>query len=130
MIEKNKMKPAHRIALKAILEVIFLVGFIVIPTFMGTMFGMSLNDTGILMGRLFGIAFLFGALVLWLCKNFPWPEAQKIVIGTVISNVIGFVVSLLATLAGTWNAVGWLTVGLYLVFGLVFAYFLFIKKSV
>jgi protein-S-isoprenylcysteine O-methyltransferase Ste14 len=65
-----------------------------------------------------------------LTKNFAWPEAQKIVIAVVISNVVGFVVSLLATLAGTWNAVGWLSVGLYLVFGLVFAYFLFIKKSV
>ena len=124
------MKLKLWMALKAIVVVIFAVGFLVIPFFMGSIYGMSFDDVGALMGRLFGVAFLFEAVILWLSKNFPWPEAQKIVIGTVISNVIGFVVSLLATLAGTWNAVGWLTVGLYLVFGLVFAYFLFIKKSV
>ena len=124
------MKLKLWMALKAIVVVIFAVGFLVIPFFMGSIYGMSFDDVGALMGRLFGMAFLFEAVILWLSKNFPWPEAQKIVIATVISNVIGFVVSLLATLAGTWNAVGWLTVGLYLVFGLVFAYFLFIKKSV
>ncbi len=116
--------------LKAIIVVIFAIGFIAIPVFMGSVYGMSFDDVGALMGRLFGVAFLFEAVILWLAKNFPWPEAQKIVIATVISNAIGFVVSLLATLNGTWNAVGWLSVGLYIVFGLIFAYFLFIKRSV
>ena len=116
--------------LKAIIVVIFALGFLVIPVFMGSVYGMSFDEVGALMGRLFGVAFLFEAILLWLAKNFPWPEAQKIVIATVISNLAGFLVSLFATLNGTWNAVGWLSVGLYLVFGLVFAYFLFIKKSV
>jgi hypothetical protein len=116
--------------LKAIIVVIFALGFLVIPVFMGSIYGMSFDDVSALMGRLFGVAFLFEAILLWLAKNFPWPEAQKIVIATVISNLAGFLVSLFATLNGTWNAVGWLSVGLYLVFGLVFAYFLFIKKSV
>jgi hypothetical protein len=35
------------------------------------------------------------------------------------------VVTLLASLSGVWNALGWLPVVLYLVFGLAFAYFLF-----
>lgn len=116
--------------LKAVIVVIFAIGFIVIPLVMGSIYGMSFDDVGVLMARLFGVAFLCEAIILWLTKNFAWPEVQKIVIAVVISNVIGFVVSLLATLAGTWNAMGWLSVGLYLVFALVFAYFLFIKRSV
>ena len=96
------MKLKLWMALKAIVVVIFAVGFLVIPFFMGSIYGMSFDDVGALMGRLFGVAFLFEAVILWLSKNFPWPEAQKIVIATVISNVLGFVVSLLATLAGTW----------------------------
>lgn len=124
------MKLNFWMGLKAIIVVIFAVGFLVVPVFMGSIYGMSFDDVSTLMGRLFGVAFLFEAILLWLAKNFPWPEAQKIVITTVISNLAGFLVSLFATLNGTWNAVGWLSVGLFLVFGLVFAYFLFIKKSV
>jgi hypothetical protein len=124
------MKLNFWMGLKAVVVVIFAVGFLVIPVFMGSIYGMTYDDVGVLMARLFGVAFLCEAIILWLTKNFAWPEAQKIVIAVVISNLVGFVVSLLATLAGTWNAVGWLSVGLYLVFGLVFAYFLFIKKSV
>ncbi|MBP9041807.1 MAG: hypothetical protein KBF64_08550 [Anaerolineaceae bacterium] len=116
--------------LKAVVEVIFGVGFVVAPVLLGSMFGMNLDKQGALMSQLFGTAFIFGALILWLCKNFPWPEAQKIVIAVTLSNAIGFVVTLIATLNGVWNALGWLPVGLYLVFGLVFAYFWFIKKSV
>lgn len=116
--------------LKAIVVVIFGIGFVVVPVWLGSIYGMTLDKQGALMAQLFGTAFIFEAIVLWLGKNFPWPEAQKIVIGVTLSNAIGFVVSLIATLNGVWNALGWLSVGLFLVFGLVFAYFWFIKKSV
>lgn len=115
--------------LKAIIVVIFGIGFTVVPVWLASIYGMSLDKTGTLMAQLFGTAFIFEALLLWLAKNFPWPEAQKVVIAVVISNVIGFVVSLIATLNKVWNSLGWLSVGLFLVFGLVFAYFLFIKKN-
>lgn len=116
--------------LKAIVVVVFGIGFVVVPVLLGSVFGLNLDKQGALMAQLFGAAFLFEAIVLWLGKNFPWPEAQKIVIGVTLSNAIGFIVTLIATLNGVWNALGWLPVGLYLVFGLVFAFFWFIKKSV
>jgi hypothetical protein len=116
-------------AAKAIVEVVFGIGFVAMPAYLADLFGMDFNDTGILMARLFGTAFIFGAIVLWLAQNAAQAEKalQAIVIGVILSNTIGFVVSLMASLAGTWNALGWLPVGLYLVFGLVFAYFLFSK---
>ena len=54
------------------------------------------------------------------------PE-RSVLVGAVVGNIIGFVVTLMATLAGTWNAMGWSPVVVYLLFGLVFAYAL-IKK--
>lgn len=116
--------------LKAIVVIIFGIGFTVVPVWLASIYGMNLDKTGALMAQLFGTAFIFEAFLLWLGKNFPWPEAQKIVIAVVISNAIGFLVCLIATLNKVWNTLGWLSVGLFLVFGLVFAYFLFIKKSV
>jgi hypothetical protein len=124
------MKLNFWLGLKAVIVALFGVGFVALPEWMGSVYGMTLNPQGALMGRLFGTVFIFEALILWLGKNFPWPEAQKIVIAGLVSNIIGFVVCLLATVNGTWSALGWLSVGLFLVFGLVFAYFLFIKKSV
>jgi len=116
--------------IKAIIVVLFGLGFLLIPATMGTLFGTSTDETGLLLGRFFGMAWIFEAILLWLAKNFPWPEAQKIVIAIVISNVIGLVLSLMAVLGGLFSGImGWLAVFLFLIFVLVFAYFLFIKKS-
>ena len=81
------------------------------------------------MARLFGAAFIFEGIVLWFAKGGAITEkpVRGLVTAVVVSNAIGFIVTLLASLSGVWNALGWLSVGLYLVFGLVFAYFLFKK---
>jgi hypothetical protein len=115
--------------LKAIIVAIFGIGFLLFSKWLGGIYGMNITPEAILLGQLFGTAFIFEAIVLWLTMNFAWPEAQKIVIAVVLSNVIGFIVCLMGTLNNIWNSLGWLSVGLYGVFALVFAYFLFIKKS-
>lgn len=116
---------------KAIVVAIFGIGFLVIPEIMGSIYGMTFDPVSTLMARLFAGGFIFEAIVLYLSRNTDRDDAanKAIVLGVVVSNLIGFIVCLLATLAGTWNALGWLSVGLFLVFGVVFAYFLFSKKS-
>ncbi len=118
-------------AAKAIVEVFFGIGFVLIPLTLASIFGMNLDTGGVLMARLFGTAFIFGSIVLWLARNASSSEValRAIVVAVVVSNLIGFVVTLLATLSGVWNALGWPPVALYLVFGLVFAYFLFAKGA-
>jgi hypothetical protein len=115
---------------KAIVVVIFGIGFVLIPTTLGKIYGMTLDPAGALMARLFGGGFILEAIVLWMARNTDRDDAacKGIMTGIVVSNAIGFIVCLLATLAGTWNMLGWLSVALYLVFGLAFAYFLFFKK--
>ena len=124
------MKLNYWMAAKAVVEVVFGLGFVLIPATLASIFGMTLSPSGVLMAQLFGTAFIFGSIVLWLARNAPSTEVaiRAIVIAVVISNAIGFIVTLLSTLAGAWNALGWLPVLLYLVFGLGFAYFLFVKK--
>lgn len=115
---------------KAIIVVIFGIGFVVIPGVLAGIYGMTFDPVATLMARLFGGGFIFEAIVLWMARNTDRDDAacKGIMTGVVISNAIGFVVCLLATLAGTWNSVGWLSVALFLVFGLGFSYFLFFKK--
>ncbi len=116
--------------IKAVVVALFGLGFLLIPAWMGTLFGTSTDETGLLLGRFFGMAWIFEAILLWLCKNFPWPEAQKIVIAIFISNLIGLVLALIAVIGGLFSGImGWLSVVLFLIFVVVFGYFLFVKKS-
>jgi len=125
------MKLKYWMAAKAIVEVIFGIGFVLLPVALGSLFGMILDPGGALMGQLFGVAFIFGSIVLWLARNLTESDvaARAIIIAVVVSNTIGFIVTLIASLSGVWNALGWLPVALYLVFGLAFAYFLFFKRT-
>ena len=125
------MKLRYWMIAKAIVVLVFGVGFVLIPEILAGIYGMTFSSAATLMGRLFGGGFIFEAIVLWYARNTDRDDAacQGIILGVVVSNLIGFIVCLLATLAGTWNAIGWLSVALYLVFGLAFAYFLFTKKK-
>ena len=125
------MKLSIWMAAKAVVCIVFGIGFVLMPQFLGSIYAMSLDPGGALIARLFGAAFIFEAIVLWFARNAAGSDAavRAIVLGVVVSNAIGFVVTLLATLAGVWNVLGWSAVVLYLVFGLAFAYFLFSKPG-
>jgi uncharacterized protein YacL len=125
------MKLKYWMIAKAIVVLIFGVGFVLIPNLLAAVYGMTFDAVAASMARLFGGAFILEAIVLWYARNTDRDDAacRGIILGVVVSNAIGFVVCLLATLAGTWNVLGWLSVALYLVFGAAFAYFLFAKKK-
>lgn len=123
------MKLSQWMVTKAVVVAVFGIGFVLVPVFMGSIYGMKVDAVAALMARLFGAAFICEGIVLWFAKGGTIAEkpVRGLVIGVVVSNAIGFIVCLLATLSGVWNALGWLSVALYLVFGLAFAYFLFKK---
>ena len=125
------MKLKYWMTAKAIVEVIFGISWVLLPVTLGSLLGMTLNPGGALMAQLFGAAFIFSSIVLWLARNLTESDvaARAIIIAVVVSNTIGFIVTLIASLSGVWNALGWLPVALYLVFGLAFAYFLFFKRT-
>lgn len=125
------MKLSNWMAAKAIVEVIFGIGFVLIPGTIASLFGMTLDPAGALMAQLFGTAFIFGSIVLWLARNEPASDAAMggIILAVVVSNAIGFLVTLFATLSGVWNMLGWLPVALFLVFGLGFATFQFGRRA-
>ncbi len=116
---------------KAIVVLIFGIGFMLVPATLASLYGMTFDPVATLMARLFGGGFIFEAIVLWMARNTDRDDVacKGIIIGIVVNSLIGFIVNLLATLAGTLNALGWLSVALYLIFGLAFAYFWFFKKS-
>ena len=125
------MKLSNWMAAKAVVTVIFGIGFVLMPGTLASIFGMSLDSAGALMAQLFGAAFIFESMVFWQLRFQPVSDeaARGVTLAVVVSNAIGFLVTLMATLNGVWNMLGWLPVGLYLVFGLGFAYFQFGRRA-
>ncbi len=125
------MRLSNWMTAKAIVVLIFGIGYVLIPGTIASLFGMTLDPAGTMMAQLFGAAFLFECVVLWLARNEPVGDTavRAIVLAVVVSNAIGFIVTLLATLSGAMTVLGWLPVLLYLVFGLGFAYFLVGRRT-
>ena len=115
---------------KAVICVLFGLGFVFIPDTLASFYGMSLNDSGVLMTRFFGQAFLLLGLLLWLARNTSEQATQRAFsISVFIGDIVGFVIAIIAQIYGFVNAFGWISVALYLVLSLGFGYFLIAKTS-
>jgi hypothetical protein len=119
-------------ALNSIVALLFGLGFLFFPIRMLGLFGTETFVSTLLVGRLFGTAMLGLGLVLWFAKDITDPLAQKgMGIALLVSTATGLVVTLFGTFAS--HAVirtnGWAAMLVYLVFGLGYAYLLFLKRE-
>lgn len=115
---------------KAVICVLFGLGFVFIPETLASFYGMSTNDSGVLMTRFFGQAFILLGVLLWLARNTSEQATQRAFsISVFIGDIVGFAIAIMAQLSGVMNALGWLSVALYLVLALGFGYFLIAKPS-
>jgi hypothetical protein len=64
------------------------------------------------------------AVIQWSARDFSEAAVRPVLIALCIGDVVGLVVSIMATMAGTINAMGWSTVLIYLCGGLGAGYFL------
>ena len=83
-----------------------------------------------LLAQLFGVELIAVGLLCWFARNVSDSVTQRaIILAFLIANVIGLIVSLMGTLSGVVNAVGWSAVLIYLVLAAGYAYFQFMKPS-
>jgi hypothetical protein len=76
------------------------------------------------MARWFGVELLAIGLVTWLARNAAESAAgQAVARALAVTYGIGALLALWGTLAGPFNALGWIAVGLNLLLGSGFAYF-------
>jgi len=110
------MKLSHVYILNTIVAIVYALGLLIVPATIMTIHGISSDPSTLLMARYFGVGLLGIGLVTWLARDSDKSQAQDaITLGFLISYVVGFIVSLQATLTGQMNAVGWLPVVIYLV---------------
>ena len=112
-------------AIFAVLSLLFGIGFVLAP-------GQVLSNYGIevaLMARLFGGTLLAIAVIQWTARDFPEAAVRPVLIGLCAADAINLVISIMATSAGTINALGWSTVLIYLCGAVGAGYFLTAGKA-
>jgi hypothetical protein len=87
------------------------------------LYGITPNPEGVYMARWFGVGLLATGLTTWLARDAA-DSAGGLAIARAltVSYGIGVVLALWGTLAGPFNALGWIAVGLNLLLGAGFAY--------
>lgn len=120
------MKLNTLMVVTAIVAFVFGLGFILAPVASMGFYGNTLEGVGVFITRYLGAALLGYAFLAWLNRN---NASRGVQAGFFAAMVLGFVVSLYDAIAGTHNALVWLNVAIYLLLGLGFGYFTFMKNT-
>lgn len=109
----------------AVVATVYGIVGVLLPNFLLTNYGVSSDAAVILMTRFFGATLIAWGLVVWLVSDSTdWVALRGVLVAAVVADSIGLIVSLIGTIAGTMNAMGWSAVLIYAVFGLGALYFL------
>jgi hypothetical protein len=123
------MKLSTFLLVKAIICIVFGIGFSVIPMTVGSIYAITPDPDGLIMTRFFGAAFIGIGLILWFLKNADWNILKSITLSLCIADTVGFIAALHGQLSGNVNALGWINVALWLIFVLGLGYFRFLKPA-
>ena len=125
------MKLSTLMVINAVVTAVFGIAFVLIPGQVFSLYGIVESIPGLnYMGQLFGVSLVTFAVLTWFARNAEDSVARKaIVLALLIGDGIGFIVALIAQLAGVLNTVAWSTVAIYLFFTVGYGYFQFEKSS-
>ena len=117
--------------INSIVAIVFGVLFVIIPAQILSMYGDAMVGLQLnYISQLFGAALIGFGLLTWTARNAADSEARKaIVLSLFVSDIIGFVVALIAQMNNVVNNLGWSTVAIYLLLALGFGYFQFSKTK-
>lgn len=112
-----------------IVELLFGVGFVVMPATLVNTFGVTLSDFGVVLARLFGSALLGFVVLLWYGRSTEERDTHRAVVATMFTYfAISTIFAFLAQIAELMNVMGWVTVGLHLILAIAFGWFLLRRK--
>jgi hypothetical protein len=123
------MKLSNFLILNAVIALAFGIGFVLLPATTLTIYGLDPNPSINLMGQFFGVELIAVGLLCWFVKDDSDTAVMpKIILALLIADIVGLIVSLMGTLSGIFNALGWSAVLIYLVLVVGYAYFRFGKN--
>ena len=124
------MKLSTLMAINAVVAVVFGIAFVVAPGQPISLYGSTETAALKYTAQLYGSALITFAVLAWTARYASESQARKaIILAFLVGDAIGFVVSLIGQLGNVVNAMGWLTVALYLFLALGYGYFQFAKSD-
>ena len=123
------MKLSNFLIVKAIISLVFGIGFVLVPAAVMPLYGVTLDPIGILMARFVGACLIGIGLICWFDRSADHDALQGITLALFIGDTVGFIVALLGQLSGLMNALGWVIVAIWLLLALGLGYFRFLKSS-
>lgn len=123
------MKLSSLLVAKAIISIVAGLALLLLPSaFMG-LAGVTLDASGVVMARMVGALLVGIAVMCWFARTAdPSVGREALVLGLFVADTLGFVVILLAQLAGLMTAFGWVFVLLWLLLAAGLGYFRFLAK--
>jgi hypothetical protein len=119
------MKFKTLMIIKALVCLTLGLPILIVPVFFYKLFGASLGAGGVFAAREYGASLMGNLMITWIARETAASDARRgITWGYFLYDAIGFVVTLLATLSGVLNILGWFAVLIYLFFAVGFGYFL------
>jgi hypothetical protein len=123
------MKLSSFLMAKAIISLVFGIGFVAIPAAVWSMYGVTLDPVGILMTRFLAACLIGIGFVCWITRNADFNTLKGITLSLFIADTIGFIVALSGQLGGLMNTLGWIIVAIWFLLALGLGYFRFLKPS-
>jgi len=130
------MKLRYLFVLNTIVALIFAAGLLLAPRTLLGLFGVTVGSTVSFnaslnfVAQLLGAALILPGLISWFAGGMTEASARRsVTVSLFVFEVAGLAVSLLGMLSKAMSVTGWSIVGLFLIFALGYAYFLFMKPS-
>ena len=116
--------------LNALIAVVLGLAFLVTPVPSLAFFRMGQIAATVLTARFFGSAMIALGLVLWFVKDTSEDAVQRMVAtALLVSSVLGLIVNVIGVSNGVLVVNGWITIIIYVLFALGYAFMLFIKPK-
>ena len=118
--------------LNALVSVVLGAAFLIVPNRALDFFGTETYAATLLVARFFGSALVALGLVLWFAKDAAEESVQKgMGIALLVSAVLGLIVNVIGVspASGVIRSNGWITVIVYILFALGYAFMIFLKPK-
>jgi hypothetical protein len=124
------MKLRNLMVIKAVVCLGFGILLLAVPGLLMSLYGVTLQEGGIFMARLYGASLVGNLMLTWFSRNDPGSEALRAaILGLFVYDAFGLIVAIVAMLSGVMNVLGWGIVAIYLFFTAGYGYFYLVKPS-
>jgi hypothetical protein len=117
-------------SLAAAVSVVTGLAALLAPAQLAAVFGVTLDDVGILQARLLGAAYLGYGAIVWFGKDVRDNVAQRAIgLGSFVSWTLSLIVTVAGVVMGPAGTQSWLLVALQVVIASAWGYFAFLDRA-